>query len=737
MTLSPISLDERRWRLQRLAQEYGIEDPPEPAPLPRFSATPSPPTPNSKNPDSELIADDLLRRRRMANAQGQNGIGSGAGVMKKRSFTLTRSNSFANREIFDALDAHVANHGSPEVAEALIHKLIGAGGDLNNANNKSKMSFNLRRRSMNDVTQTQSRILQTAVEGGQEEMVSVLVPHADTISIDSVLPLALEKGNYKITETLLCYGANLSATDEGQFSFNQLCVNGEHAELVGLLLRSNGRPPPLWISGAMVQATRKGDTSTVVRLSRSVADGCYNDAEALKIAITMCRVDIALAILTGKHPPTRQYINEAFKLVFSHTSIMPTEKKSFADILLLAGAEGDVVSEALVQACETEFYEMVDLLLRAGASIEYDQALAVKNAIQRGNITLVELLLSDRAVLSPDLAAQLIDSIPKRTTAENRRTLLSILLRKGASGSQLSDALIDAVENQDFDCVKLLLSPHFQGSGKLQPKASHDIKRGPRSVLFEQHAIADVNHKGGLALSIAVNTGHLPIVDFLLAAKPNPEILVEVFPSITRLDQAPRFHMTESFLNAGVSGPCIHNALQQAIDESPPRRDERLIGALLRYDVDANANNGAPVLSAIEHRDADLLQILLQKTHLNPRNAATALTKVMDVEKQCPKRALMVRLLLVAGADVAEKAVGESVVRALQEQPTDLKVLKALLVLGKADINMAIGDPLVMGALEALSSLFAEDPLTRGQYSRPQRRSRCPRAHATGRQANG
>lgn len=720
--LSPVSVDERKWRLQRIAQEYGIEEPPEPTPLSRASATPSPSTPRSKNPEHDTIADDLLRRRRIAIAQGENGNGSGKGLREKRSFTLTRSNSFANKEIFEALDAHVANHGSPEVAEALVHKLIGAGGDLNNASNKSsKMSFHLRRRSLDDVSKTQSRILQKAVEGSQEDMVSVLVPHADGVTIDSVLPLALEKGNYKITETLLSYGANLSATPEGQFSFNQLCINGEHAELVGLLLRSDGRPPPLWISGAMVQATRRGDVDTVMRLSRSVADGCYNDAEALKAAITMCRVDIVLAILTGKYPPTREYINEAFRVVFSHANIMPTEKKSFAEILLLAGAEGDVVSEALVQACDTEFYEMIDLLIGYGASIEYDEASAVRNAIQRGNLTMVELLLSDGAALSPTLASQLVESIPKRISTDNRRTLLTVLLRKGANGPYLGDALLDAVETQDFECVKLLLQPLFPGSGRLQPRAKHDIKRGPRSMHFERHAIADVNHKGGLALSLAVNTGHIGIVDCLLAAKPDPEILVEVFPHINRLEPQSRLQMTESFLAAGVSGPCVHDALQHAIDENPPRRDERLIKILLGYDVDANANKGAPVLSAIEHRDADLLEVLLQKTRLNPRNAAVALQKAMDADNQDAKRARMVSLLLLGGADAAEKVVGDSMIKVLQEQPSDLILLKALLVLGKADVNMSGGDPLVMGKFDPplerdeTNSLICEPAAVRNQ----------------------
>lgn len=617
--------------------------------------------------------------------------------MKKRSFSISRKDGFSSKDIFDALDAHVANRGSPGVAEALIHKLLLSGGDLNRANVKSKTLLNLKRRSLNDVGQVQSRILSNAVESGQEEMVAVLAPHADPTTIDIALPLALNSGNVAITAILLSYGANLSSADGGKFAFTQLCANGERAELVGLLLQSPGRPPPEWISGGMVVAAKKGDTDTVVRLSRSVADGSYDGAAALKTAITMCRVDIALAILTGNTPPAKEFINEAFKMVFQHPSIMPTEKKSFADILILAGAEGDVVSEALVQACDVEFYEMIDLLISAGASIEYDGALVVKNAIQRGNSSMVELLLHEAAILNPLLAAELMTAIPKRATSEERRVLLKILLRKGAKGPQLSDALIDAVEAQDRECVKLLLTQHFAGTGRLQPKASCNLKAGPRSMVFERHDVADVNHKGGLALSIAVKTRNLAIIEILLAAKPSLETLIEVFPGIHDLENAARLKMTQSFLSAGVSGPCVHAALQKAIDEHPPRRDEQLIKVLLHNDAGGTTEDGAPILSAIEHRDAALLHMLLKKTQLTPRSAATALVNAMAVESQDPRRTQMVGLLLQAGADVAEKVVGESLERVLREQPTDLKLLGALLKLGKADVNMAMGDPLVLG----------------------------------------
>lgn len=632
-----------------------------------------------------------------ANGDGNGGV---AGV-KKRSFTLTRKDSFsskfASKEIFDALDAHVANAGAPGVAEALIHKLRMAGGDLNRANTKSKTPFNLRRKSLDDLGQDKSRILQKAVENGQEDMVNVLVPHAEPATLDAALPLAMRNGNLRIVEALLRYGASASQTPEGQFQFRQMCINGGQAELVGLILQSDGRPPLDWISGAMIDAARKGCVGTVAQLSRSVADGSFDDGAALKEAISQCRVDIALAILVGTKPPNKQCLNEAFSKVSKHPAMNPPEKITLTDILLLAGAEGDAVSSALVQACQTEFYDMIDLLISNGASIEYNNAVVVKNAIQSGNISLVQLLLNERAVLSPVLAGELLESIGKRIHPEDRRILYSTLLRKGAKGPPLDEALIKAVEGGDNECVKLLLTPHFAGSGRLQPKASHDLKTGPRSMVFERHAMADVNYKGGLALAKAASSGNLTMVEYILAAKPSIETLIAVFPSINNLNQMERYHMTESFLNAGVTGPCVHAALQQAIDEAPPRRDERLIKILLQHDVDANVNDGAPLISAIEHLDADLLEALLRKRPTT-KNAVAALQRAMAVVDKA-KRARMVSALLRVGANESTKTVGEALMKVLHEQPADTRLLAVILQHGHADVNMDTGDPVVMGRI--------------------------------------
>lgn len=685
----PLTGDERLWRLRQLAQEYNIRDLPEATPLPRQLPTPSTLTTNPKDPDAEKKADDLLKRRRLTNAQGQNGS---SGAPKKRPFTLTRKESFASKEIFDTLDALVANAGAPAVAEALVQKLRLAGGDLNRANTKSKTPFSLRRRSVDDLGQEQARILQKAVENGQEEMVAVLAPHADPASLDTALPLALRTGNLKVTEILLQHGANLLQTSEGQFQFRQMCIDGGQADLVGLLLRSEGRPAPDWVSGAMIDAASKGCVDTVMQLSRSVADGNYGDAAAIKEAVSQCRVDIALVILTGNRPPKKQRLSEAFAKVHAHPTMKPLDKIKFTEALLLAGAGGDVVSAALVKACDSKFYDMIDILISNGASIEFKAAMVVENAIKKGDTGLLQLLLSDKATLSPSIAADLTESIPTHISPEDRRIILSILLRKGARGPPVDEALINAVESGDLECVKLLSTGYSSGPSERQSNANYDIKRRPHRA-----AVADVNHRGGLALFSAVHAGSLSIVEAILAAKPTLETLAAVFPKLHVLDPTDRLLMAKSFLKAGVSGTCVHTALQLAIDEMPPRRDDRLIELLLQNDdANVNVNDEAPLLSAIEQQDVDLLEALLKRRPTTTENATIALKRAISVDNR-ENRVSMANLLLRAGAKEAPNDVVESIKKVLQEQHTDIHLLEVLLRHGDGDINMDRGSVVVSG----------------------------------------
>jgi ankyrin repeat protein len=614
----------------------------------------------------------------------------------KRAFS-SHKKTWESKEIFEALDAHVANAGAPGVADALIAKLLAVGGNVNVPSAKNKANLLTRRRSMESMER--SRILQKAIENRQSDMVAVLAQYADPLTLDAALPLAMRSGDLTMVHLLLSRGANASQTQDGQDAFRQMCIMGGHPEMIGLLLQSEGRPPPNLLSMAMVDAARKGCFHTVLRLRRSSADGEYNKAEALKAAIAQCRVDIALAILTAAKPPAvgGQGVLESFGQLIGHSTIGPHEKMLLTEALLCAGALGDPLSVALSQACAAEFYDMVRLLISYGASVEFQDAAVVRHAVSKGQSSLVQLLLCEPATLSPTYASECVASISKAITQEDRYVILSILLQKGASGPSLHDALIDAVQAGDLRSVELLLTPHFPG---VPPVTSQSRRSSSPGMILVRHEMASVDHRGGFALTHAVNMGDIEMVKLLLSGKPSTQTVDQVFPLVLGLQSQTRYHMAECFLAAGVSRSCISAALQQAIDEQPPTRDEGLISLLLRHNADVNFNDGAGVVSAVTIRDLPLLQTLLQ-SRPSPQTMASAMARAMLVEDK-PVRYEIVRLLISAGAGREGTEVSEALAQLLPVKPTDIQLVALLLEQGRADANFDQGLPVAIGKLSTL-----------------------------------
>lgn len=670
--------ENRRSRLIQLAVEWGITNN-----VPPLSPLLRPEQPRSfRTENDELYAEELLKRQRLADSQTDRSKGG-----LSRAFT-TKKKTWEYREVFSALMNHVANQGPPGVAEALIAKLNLAGGNLNLAQ-KSRTNLLTRRKSL-DLGE-RSQVLQIAVQNGQLEMVEVLLPYADALSLDTALPYAIRNQNLPIIEMLIRYGASAVQTANGQDAFRQACVIGGQADIVALVLSSEGRPSADWLSQSMVEAARAGCLQTVAHLSRSPADGNHDNAAALKAAVGLGRRDIALALLLGNKPPLKMGLNEAFGQLVGHQNINPNEKMAMAEILLCAGADGDAVARALMQASATDFLEMVRLLVSYGASIEYEDAIVVRKAVSKGRVDLVNVLFSGKSTLSPVYASECVQLLPKRPRFEERHALLSVLLRKGASGPPLDEALVDAAEAGDVDAIKLLLSPFFPG-GKIV--GSKDLKRGPRSMVFERHEIASTDYKGGLALQIAVKKSDRLMAGTILAHKPpSPNILAQIFPSTRNLLPIDRYQITEMFLKAGLSGACVHSALENAIEQQSSNRDENLIHLLLRYNADVNFNEGHSITAAIAQKDCALLERLL-KGKPTIQIAARAIPRAMEVNDE-PIRLRMILMLLQAGAANGGNEVSAALLTTIQKTPTDKQLLKMLLQQGNADVNYAGAEPLV------------------------------------------
>ncbi|KAL0930377.1 ankyrin repeat containing protein [Colletotrichum truncatum] len=681
---TPPTEDDRQRRIIQFAEEWGLEPPPSPTPLTRPSSPPS-----FRSPEDDNKAEELLKRK-------QASIGRTDSTTNLRRAFTSKKKTWDYKVVFETLDQHIADRGSPGVAEALITLLVLSGGDVNMAQ-KARTSLLPRRKSLDSFGE-RSKLLQHAVHNGQLDMIQVLLPHADNFALDASLPLAMRAENVEIVELLLRYGAGILQSNEAQEAFREACASGRQADLIATVLRSEGRPPSSWLSQCMVDATKAGCLTTVLHLSRSDADADFNQAEALKIAIGQGRHDIALALIMGNHPPKRPGLDEAFSQLLDHPSMNPNDKVAVAELLLCAGTDGDGPAMALIHAAASEFEDMVSLLVKYGVSIEYQDAMAVRKAIQNGRVDVAHTLLNGCSELSATHASECVELIPRNMAVESRRLLLDLLLRRGASGTALHDMLIEAAEAGDFESAKLLLTPVFPGGRSI---AEHDVKKGPRSMVYDRHQIASVDHKGGLALQIAVMRSDVAMTKEMLGSNPSSETLAQIFPLTKTLSRQNRYRMVECFLTSGLTGPIVHEALQEAIDEEPPHRDEDLIGLFLKYNTDINTNEGSALVAAVMQKDMRLLNALLKK-NVTPQTAASVLPRIIATQ-DAKARLDMATLLLTSVPTLDPAKVSQAMLNALNYRPADLKLLQVLLLQGRADVNVDNG-------IAMASAIHSHDP---------------------------
>ena len=672
-----ITANERQRRIIQLSQAWDVTLPVVPS-QPPSSKQQRPPS--HRKPGDDQVAEDLLRRRAVEIAQSRpKSLGHAFSLSN-----LKKGKGWEPAAIVEVLRNWIAQDGSAGVVEALIAQLEATGVDMGTGAVQKPGKLSRRRSTETPLDRTQ--LVRLAVERNQPDVVQVLLPHADHLTLDACLPVAIRGGNIQIVDMLLSYGGSVSRNDEAQMAFRQACAVQSQADLVGRILQSDGCPSPACTSLSLVDATSAGCLDIVLHLSRSTADGNYGQAQALKAAISMGRRDIALAIVMGNNPPQAPGLDEAFRVLYNHPNLGPNAKLDIAELLLCAGAGGDIVADALKRSCESQFLEMANMLVKYGASIEHERAAALKSAISRDQNDIVNLLLIGDMKLSPSLASECVGCIPKQTPFENRQFLLASLLRRGAGGNPLSECLVDSAHAGDVVSVDLLVKPlHVldrKTTGSTDSKKAFDFRDSQR------HEVASPDFKDGEALRTAVLRRDMGMTRKILSAQPSPDTLSRAFPLTKNLASAERYQMVELFLKGALTGPSLHDALQDAINEDASHRDDALIKLLLSYDADINFDQGRGLQKVVMQRDVGLLSALIQKA--SPETAAARVSDVMRVTDH-KARYDMMNILTRAGASIGTTEMAEALFGSLQEKPVDMSLLRLLLQQGGADVNALDG----------------------------------------------
>lgn len=694
--MSRLAPTDRQKRILQLSHEWGVSLPPVPSRLERPHQAPT-----YRKPDDDAVAENLLVRRAQEAAQIRPKTGLSRAFS---SANIKRGKAWESRDVLDVLYSWIAQGGSAGVVEALVAKLAESGVELGGGQRQKSGILNRRRSTDGFVDRT--KLLRSAVERDQYETVQVLLPYADHVALDTCLPIAMGRSNTPMVELLIRYGATAGQSATGQNAFRQACGAPRQSEMVKLILYSDSKPTPILASQCLVDAAKIGELATVLHLSRSIADGDFDQASALRTAVMAGRKDIAIAILMGNQPPQTESLNLAFRALLENPSLTPNARLELAELLVCAGAQGDVLSQALQMACDTHFYEMAGLLSTYGVSIEYQEASVLKTAIAKGQVGLARSLLSDGAALNPGLASSCVRAISPQTTHEDRYLLLKLLLKKGASGTPLDEMLIEATKAGDLKSVELLLKPFFpDAAGTNGARVTNGYANGhanggrrvsngqvPRSAsgtyLYERHEVASPDFRDGEAIRTALLRMDTAMTSKLLAGQPSAETLSKVFPLTKNLSTADRYQMVELFLKGALAGPPLHAALQDAISEDPANRDDSLIRLLLQNNADINYKQGSGISTVILFKDVPLLETLMAQA--GPQTAAARVADVMKLgdRRDHPIRFDMMNILLRSGAAVGIHEVATALLGTLGEVPVDMSLLRLLLQQGNANVNL-------------------------------------------------
>jgi hypothetical protein len=532
--------------------------------------------------------------------------------------------------------------------------------------NIAKVSHNLWKvlKSKNQVVQ-RSDLLQTATTRGYLDIIKALAPHADLQSLNESISISLEKKNLNTTEVLLSYGAD-ATSDACQLAFKSFVREGNH-EMINLLLRCSKRPPDRCITESLVLATQQGSLDTTKLLVKAGADCRYQNAGALKDAVTLRKDDLAVAMLAGikrDQLPSNALLDEMVALT-------STEQSVLREVLLCAGAKGPGVDTLLCNSVEKlppeRENQLISMLVRYGANVNFDDGKCVKSAVSRGELNILRLLMPGKP--SVETASQSMTLAMGIEDRVQRTEIIRLLVEAGASGeSQVGEVLLAAVQESPVDITML-------------------------ETLLRQGR-ADINYDEGEALCYAVEYCELPVLEVILRySLPSPAVIGRAIGRgiVLSLTHTNREAKIQRLLQKEKTQISIDDALitELHVLATIPTgaRSLGVLGALLKAKADPNFQTGKSLCLAVEMEDLTILDLILRR----PVNSQ-CLSKCLPIAIGIQFRSLRLtatRKLLAKG--IPEDVVSGELISATRAN--DLELCKLLTEHG-GSVNFENGKPL-------------------------------------------
>lgn len=433
----------------------------------------------------------------------------------------TTNNRFKNST---AVLASIARGGIPNATPGLVEALYEQGADVNwERRRSSNLVKMLRGRDQEDV---RSRFLEDAIVHCSDEVVSALAMRADQHTLNQALPAAISRKDASKARILLARGADATPLCAEFLAVVDSCSD----ELVDVLLRMRGGACQGCRDKGLVSSSASGQTVKAAMLLKNGASVVFEDAAALRAAIRSGTPDIAEAILSRQELKCQgglldSVVEEAYA----------NEQHHILRACLQAGARGPATDATLLKSVDHGRLELVETLIRHGASVEHQAGAPVHSAIRSRNPKLLQAILRGRPSHTTMMAA--VDEYVMLKDMTVMHQMLGPVVASGLAGSDWTGMVL----------VRILAATTLVG------EQDHRLSL---ARLLTEKGRANVNIQDGRPIVLAAAKGWSNILSLLLSCEPSfGSLQAALTPSMALADPKLRLQVVDMLLVAGL-GNC-------------------------------------------------------------------------------------------------------------------------------------------------------------------------------------
>jgi hypothetical protein len=494
-----------------------------------------------------------------------------------------------------------------------------------------------------------SSCLPAAVQQGSDKIVALLVAYDADPNFDSASALntAIGMQDYRMAATIVTSPVPLTKATLQRLLDTSLRLPTCEAQLqfLQLLFCCGLNPNSIGLPDLLICRAKKNDTAGVLMMLSYGVSTATNDAECLRVAISNSNWRLVEAVL--QTPISPQQASAA--LTYLPPTTPQSERLQVIQLLVQRGATGHPLEYWLTRSVEDGDTSLMNLLLSAGAPVASSDRSPVFAAIARKDVQSLKSLLNTRP--PPEVLAKAFKLLRTGYSVSERLTVSRLLLDSGARGSEIDQALVDAIVDTsssrdvalitelvrhgasvDYDNGRVLqlavsqvdlsllhllcASKPSSSSASAALPLAFDCKGNRHSRTAETidlllaHGIDEDPARETLQMAISGGPGNVDIIQQLIAA--SMRLLSPAFEyAIAMEDPGKKSLILNALLKMGVGQEALDQALAAETRHAVSNKDTTSIKMLVEKGASVSHNNGEALSIAVASGDNLLTEVLL------------------------------------------------------------------------------------------------------------------------------